>query len=592
MKNKFKILFFAVFYCLTASSSFIYSQTADDKLQGFDEYVINSMKDWKVNGTAVEIIKNGEVVLVKGYGYRDADKKLPVTAQTLFAIGSCTKAFTSADICILVDEGTIDLDKPIIEYMPSFKMYDDYVTMNMSPRDLLTHRSGLPRHDIVWYGSDKTRKELFNVLRYLEPTKPFRTEFQYQNIMYMTAGYLVEQITGSTWEDFTKEHIFLPLEMNNTNFSVFDMQKSDDYSLPYTEEKDGKVNVMPFRNIDAMGPAGSINSSVTDMANWVKMQLANGKYKDKQIISDAMVSEMHTPFMTIKSAPTKEVFFQSYGLGWFITNYRGHIRIEHGGNIDGFSASVCLLPADSLGIVVLCNMNETSVPSIIRNTAIDKMLGMEDLDWNKRLYSDIQKRKEKAKEDIKEEVVKQENETEPSHPIKEYTGKFEHPAYGILTITMNDDKLNASLHGLETPLKHFNYDIFQATVDQFDGLKFNFLTNSEGEISKITLALETGIKDIEFTKVIEKKEVSASKLKKYEGVYEISGTDIKIYLKGSTLYMFVPGQPEYELIPVKENEFKLKQLDGFSAKFNVDSDGNVTELVSVQPNGSFVCRKK
>ena len=155
MKNKFKILFLAVLYCFTASFSFVYSQTVEDKLQGFDEYVLNTMKDWKVNGTAVAIINNGEVVLVKGYGCRDADKKLPVTAQTLFAIGSCTKAFTSADICILVDEGKLELDKPVIEYLPAFKMYDDYVTMNMSPRDLLTHRSGLPRHDIVWYGSDK-----------------------------------------------------------------------------------------------------------------------------------------------------------------------------------------------------------------------------------------------------------------------------------------------------------------------------------------------------------------------------------------------------------------------------------------------------
>ncbi|RPI14169.1 MAG: serine hydrolase [Ignavibacteriae bacterium] len=594
MKTLHKNIIFAVLFFFTANFYITYSQTGTDeeKLKGLDEYIEQAMKDWNVQGTAVAIIKNGQVIMTKGYGYRDVEKKLPVTPQTLFAIGSCTKAFTSAAVSILSDEGKVDLDKPVITYIPTFKMQEEYVTMNMTIRDLLTHRSGLPRHDLAWYGSDKTRKDLFDALRFLEPSKPFRTSFQYQNLMFMTAGYLVEQVSGKTWEEFVKERIFTPLEMNNSNFTISDMKLSSDYSLGYNEEKDGKVNVIPFRQADAIGPAGSINSNVTDMANWVILQLNNGKFKDKEIVSAGMMNQMHTPYMTIQSTPTKDVFFNSYGMGWFITSYKGHYRVEHGGNIDGFSASVGMLPMDSIGVVVLTNMNNTFLTSIIRNTIFDRLLELTDSDWNKKLLEDRQKMLDAQKEQKESEDANRIKDTEPSHPLEAYTGKFEHPAYGIIEITMNDDNLRVLFHTLETKLKHYHYDIFETTAEEFGGMKLSFITGTDGSINKISIPLEQGVKDIEFSRVVEKKEISTNILNKYVGDYEISGTVINISLRGNILYMMVPGQPEYELVASKDNEFNLKGLDGFKVKFNSDSDGKVTELLSIQPNGTFPAKRK
>jgi len=564
--------------------------TGDVKLDGYDQYVEKAMKDWNVQGFAVAIVKNGKIVFAKGYGLRDTKNNLPVTPQTLFAIGSCTKAFTSASVCLLVDDGKIDFDKPVIEYLPTFRLFDEYVTMHITPRDLLCHRSGLPRHDLVWYGADDlTRKDLFDRLQYLEPSKGFREVWQYQNGMFMTAGYLVEQVSGQSWESFVQKKILDPLEMKATNFSIFDMQKNSDYSKPYGEIKD-KVEELPYRNIDAMGPAGSINSNVMDMSNWVIMQLNEGKFNDKQIITSGTLHQTHTPQMVIPGEMNDEVFYSSYGMGWMITSYRGHLRIEHGGNIDGFSASVCLLPRDSAGIVVLTNMDGTNLPSVVRNYSIDKILDLNEIDWSARLLKDVNKMKDELKksEEKKEEV----SETTPSHPIKDYVGKFEHPAYGTIEITNSGDELNIHFHSFDMKLIHFKYDVFETKDERFPPIKLTFLTNTNGDIDKLSSKLQDGVKDIEFKRVLDKKTVSGAELEKFVGEYEISGTVITVDLRNkTTLIMTVPGQPQYELIPTKENEFALKGLDGFSVKFN-PSTGKITEVVFYQPNGVFTAKKK
>src|SRR5215510_14410117 len=239
---------------------------------GFDGFVDQVMKDWKVPGLAVAVVKDGKMIYAKGFGYRDVKKGLKVTPDTLFAIGSCSKAFTATAMAILVDEGKLDWDKPVRNYLPDFMLHDGYTTEHIRPRDLVTHQSGLPRHDMVWYGSPLSRKEIFERLRYLEPSQPLHAKFQYNNMMFMTAGVLVERISGATWEDFVRKKILDPLEMKTSNFSVNDSRKATDFSLPYGEVKD-EIKEIPFRNIDAVGPAGSINSSVNEMSRWLLMQL-------------------------------------------------------------------------------------------------------------------------------------------------------------------------------------------------------------------------------------------------------------------------------------------------------------------------------
>jgi CubicO group peptidase (beta-lactamase class C family) len=590
MKNR---IFNFVLLVLFLFSINIFAQDIPE-LNGYEQYVQNAMKDWKVQGCAVAIVKNGKIIYTKGFGFRDVANQLPVTPNTLFAIGSCSKAFTSASVCLLVDEGKIDIDKPVITYYPNFKMQDDYATTHITLRDMLSHRSGLPRHDFAWYGADNlTRKDIVEGLRYLELSKGFREAWQYQNGMFTTAGFLVEVVSGEKWENIVAKKIFEPLGMKSTNFSVFDSQKSTDFAKPYGERNE-TVKEIPFRSLDSMGPAGSINSNVVDMANWVIMQINGGKFDGKQIISDGSLRQTQTPQMVIPGGVTDEVFYNSYGMGWMITSYRGHLRIEHGGNIDGFSASTCFLPKDSIGIIVLTNMDGTSLTSIARNYAVDKLLGLSEIDWSKKLLGDRTKALEMMKEQKDKKDPNKVEGTEPSHPLKSYVGKYEHPAYGTIEVILNDDMLIADLHSMKAELKHYHYDIFE-TVDKNDvvpNIKITFYTNLKGEIYKLSAPLQDGVKDIEFTRAIEKVEVEKSKLEKYSGEYEIMGTIAKISIRGgNTLVLSIAGQPDYELIPTGENEFNIKGLDGFSVKFKEDA-GKITELTFNQPNGVFTAKRK
>ena len=250
-----------------------------DSIDGLGKFIDEQLQISKVPGLAIAIVKDGEVILSQGFGKRNIDQDLEATAETLFAIGSCTKAFTTTAMGILVDEGKLDWDKPVREFLPTFKMFDPYVSDHMTPRDLVCHRSGLPRHDFMWYGAPYTRQEIFDRLQYLEPSKDFRAVWQYQNLMYMTAGYLAGQIAGCDWEAFVRQRILDPLDMHSSNFSVDASQQAPNFAIPYNE-KDDVVRPIPFRNIDAVGPAGSINSSVSEMARWLLLNLDKDKHGD------------------------------------------------------------------------------------------------------------------------------------------------------------------------------------------------------------------------------------------------------------------------------------------------------------------------
>ena len=472
------------------------------EIKGLDESISKLMEEWKVPGLSIAIVKDKEVTLSQGFGMRSRKDDLEVTPETLFAIGSCTKAFTAVSMGILVDEGKVEWDKPVREYLPDFKMYDPYVTENMTPRDLLTHQAGLPRHDLLWSGSSLTRKELFGRLRYLEPNKGFRSFYQYQNLMYMTAGYLVGQVAGSTWEEFVQKRILNPLDMANTNFSVTKSQESSDFALPYAEVKAG-VDEIPFKNIDAMGPAGSINSSVTDMVKWILLNLDNGKHGEEQIISEGSLNQLHSPQIVMQE-PIKheELLYSTYGMGWAILTYRGHHILSHGGGIDGFSAQVSLIPRDNVGIVILTNMSGTSIPSIIAFNLYDRFLGLEQIPWNQRIKDEVAEAKKNAEEAKKKTEADRKTGTQPSHPLEDYTGTFQHPAYGTISIEVEDDHLKMTYNSTPLPLEHYHYDTFQGKASLFSGgMKFTFSNDVQGNISSISAPLESAVKDMVFTRI-------------------------------------------------------------------------------------------
>jgi len=563
-------------------------------LKGLEKFINKTMEEWKVPGLGISILKDGNIVFSQGFGFRDVKSSMPVTPRTLFAIGSCTKAFTAVTMGILVDEGKLDWDTPVKEYLPTFELKDPFATEKMTPRDLVCHRSGLPRHDAMWYNSSASRKELFDRLQYLEPSRDFRTTYQYQNLMFMTAGYMVGEIAGVSWERFVRNRIIVPLGMNNSNFSVNDSQKDIDFALPYME-KDDKIIEIPFRNIDTVGPAGSINSNVTDMASWLYLNLNKGKLGEQQIISESSLKEIHSPQMiSSKSYKYDETFYSTYGMGWGITAYRGHLKLQHGGGIDGFTALVTFMPRDNIGIVILTNKSGTPLTSIIAKNVYDRLLGLKQIDWNKRIKSDVDKAKEEAEKAKKEEDKDQKLNTKPSHPLEDYAGDYEHPGYGIISVKKEGDLLKAEYNSIPFTLKHYHYDVFEFNNEFLDmSTKVSFFTDLKGNIGSLAIQLEEAVKESMFTRLPEKAMMEKSFLEKFAGEYVLGEVMATVLIKGeNTLYVIVPGQPEYELVPYKGTTFNFKDLVGFSIEFVMDESGAVIEAKITQPNGVFTAKKK
>ena len=563
-------------------------QTLRATLDSLRVFIDAALVEWEVPGLAMAIVKDGEVVFSEGFGLRDVERNLPVTENTLFAIGSTTKAMTATIIGTLVDEGLIGWDEPVRSYLPSFKLDDDFATARMTPVDLMTHRSGLPRHDLVWYNSPLNRRQMFDRLQHLEPSADFRTTFQYQNLMFMTAGYLAQEITGHTWEDLVRARLFEPLGMASSNFSVEDSKQAEDHARPYGEE-DGIVNEIPFRNIDEIGPAGSVNSNVVDMAQWVKLQLSGGTFEDHEIISENHLKKIHTPQMIVNGTGRfEEIPFTLYGMGWFIQPYRGHILHQHGGGIDGFTARVSFMARENIGLVVLTNKGGTPLPTLAARAAYDRLLGLDVIDWSARFRPD----EEEDEEEEQAEPARVAGTT-PSHPLEAFAGDYAHPAYGAFAVTLENDTLRATYNGFESRLEHWHYDVF-STVDMpasMEGARVNFQTNVKGDIEQVTVPLEPAVEAIVFTRKPSEALSDPAYLAQFEGKYDMMGQQvITIELNGATLQASIPGQPTYTLEPYKEMEFNMKDLSGFSVRF-VKQGELVTEAIITQPNGVFTATR-
>jgi len=559
---------------------------AGQKLDGFDAFAHQQLRDWKCDGFAIAVVQDGKVILSAGYGLRDVAKNLPVTQKTLFAIGSATKSFTVTSLGVLVDQGKLDWDKPVRDYLPDFRLWDQFATERMTPRDLVTHRSGLPRHDLMWYSSPFSRQELFDRLRYLEPNKDFRTTFQYQNLMFMTAGYLAGHLAGTTWEELVRKVIFQPLGMTSSNCSITDSQKSPDFSRGYQVVNDIAVD-MPFRNIDSIGPAGSINSNLEDMTKYVMMHLAKGK----GVVSATNEMQMMTPQMAIQApSPDKELGDLSYGMGFFVTSYRGHKFVHHGGNIDGFSALVAFLPQDNIGLVILTNQNGSPLPAVVAYNVWDRLLGLDQVDWTSRIKQQRALTKASEQDARQKGYTTQRTGTHPSHDLGEYAGEYEHPGYGIVKVEYGNGSLKLDYHGLGGVLKHFHYDVFEVPKDDlnpFSEEKVQFHSSLAGEIDSLGIPFESTLKDITFLKLGDRGMMQKTFLQPLTGDYQRGPMLAAVSLKGdSALTLTLPGQPVYNLVPVHGTKFNIKELNGYSVEFKGD------DLIFYQPQGTFSATRR
>ena len=570
-------------------------EAARQTLKGFESFVDSAMTAWKVVGLGLGVVVDGQVVYLRGHGLRDLERKLPVTTKTLFAIGSSSKAFTVFALGTLVDQGKLEWDKPVINYMPDFRLYDPSATLRITPRDLVTHRSGLPRHDLVWYNnSTSSREDVLRRLAYLQPNKDLRETFQYNNLMFLSAGVLAGRLMNSSWEDAIRHLVFQPLGMASSNFSVEASQQTADFSLGYAVRRD-TIQRLPFRNIDLVGPAGSINSNIDDMLKWVGMHLAGGVVNGKPVITRATLTDMYAPHMPIGGMPTDaSLGAANYGMGWFLNEYRGHYQVQHGGNIDGFSAMVALFPQDRVGLVILSNQNGSALPGILLNHIADRVFGLPPRDWNGEALARSRRAQAAAREaEKKKESVRVAN-THPSHPIAEYAADYAHPGYGTLAITQEEDRLVATYNGIATPIQHWHYDVFDGLRNPkdptFEGMKYNFRTNLKGDIDAVAAAFEPNVDPIVFVRQPDRQLLDAAFLARLTGKYYLTDT-ARVTLKGNVLVVQIGNGGPIELVPDRRTEFNIKGNAATSVEFVLDAQGKPVMLRLKQPNGVFESKR-
>lgn len=474
-------------------------------LAKLDAYVEEQMQRWHVPGVAVAVIHKGEVLHKKGYGLRDREHNLPVDTDTVFAIGSCTKAFTAMTLAILVEQGKLDWDKPLRDYIPDFTLQDPIASQQMTARDLLCHRGGLPRHDLMWYGSPFSRHDLYARLRYLQPSQPFRYGMQYQNLMYMTAGVLVEAITGETWEAFTKANIFDPLDMGRSQLSVSESEADDNAARPYRIHREqGDVERIPYRSLDAVGPAGNINSNLDDMVKWLQIHMGDGS----PLVSTAQLKQMHKPHMPTPTSlgdAMPEIGDQAYCLGWVADTYRGYPRVWHNGGIDGFISEVEFLPRQQLGVIVFNNGGD-ALSMGIGMAAMDMLLGFEPSDWRQRIEALGDQGRAQIKA-MRDQVMETRKPNAPmTHATAAYTGAYTHPGYGEIQITQEAENLKALYNGLTFDLNHLHYNTLDVLSTEEDTSEepprlLTFQIGIDGEISGFEVALEPAVAPIQFQRV-------------------------------------------------------------------------------------------
>ncbi|EFH85791.1 serine hydrolase [Ktedonobacter racemifer] len=485
------------------------SATGTD-LQGYPEFVEVTMQEWKVPGVAVAIVKDDEIVFAQGFGKRDLAENLEVTPQTVFAIASCSKAFTTMALAILVDEGKLSWDEPVRNYFPALKLCDPTISRLVTLRDLLCHRTGIPGYDLVTLHSLMTRKELVERLQYFELNKGFRTTWQYNNAMYSLAGYLIEVVTGQTWEAFVQQRILSPLGMTNTYSSVRDMQQMADFALPYKLIQDELQRTDFYTREDAIGPAGSMSSNVLDMSKWLRCLLNKGKHSEGTLVSEEQFRELTSPQMVMSAFPHNlpkypEEFYYSYALGWWTTCYRGHKLVQHSGGINGFSCLTTFLPDDNIGLVVLTNRQAHLVPvhGIFTYSAVDRLLQLEKVPWNERTRQSYDKLREQEAKSQQESLAARVPDAPLSHPLSAYAGQFEHPGGGTFTIVQDDDTLKGWHNDLEYTFQHLHYDVFLVFLEHYNlYLKGSFVTNLNGDIESFVLPLEPAAKPFVFTRLV------------------------------------------------------------------------------------------
>lgn len=418
---------------------------ASPSTKDLDAYIQHAVADWGIAGLAIAIVHDDSVVYERGFGVREAGKPERVDPQTLFAIGSNTKLFTATLAGMMVDAKKMSWDAPATTYLPSFQMYDPWVTREITLRDLLSHRSGLGRRgDMLWYASPFDRAEVLRRIRYLKPNSSFRSQYGYQNIMVLAAGEATAAAAGRSWDDLVKERIFQPLGMTASNTSVRELVGKPDVATPHVLDN-GVLSPIPWRNIDNIGPAGSINSNVVDMAKWLRFLLDSGKAGDRQLIATATLREISSP-QTIVPSPddtlSPSTHFHAYGLGVGMYDLLGVKVLSHTGGIDGMLSQVTWVPERHLGFVILTNTEgHNNVFAAVGRRILDTYLGAPPRDWSAIMLAQTRKQEETQAQAMKRLESLRPKDGAPSVPIDRYAGRYTNEMYGDVTVDVTGGKM-------------------------------------------------------------------------------------------------------------------------------------------------------
>lgn len=513
MKLKSRLLAIVLLSLLPFASVAPAQNTPTGAPQDLNSYMERVLKEFEVPGIAVGIVKDGKLLLAKGYGVRKLGEPALVDENTLFGIASNTKAFTSALLAMLVDEGKITWDDPVVKHLPGFQLYDPYVTREMTIRDLLTHRSGLGlgAGDLLWWPpSDYSREEIIRRFRYVKPASSFRSRYAYDNVLYMIAGQIVAAVTGKSWDDNVKERIFKPLGMTTSNTTVADLLSSRDSAMPHVKVE-GRLKPVAPMALENVGPAGAINSSVAEMSKWLIAQLNRGQINEgTRLFSQRQSREMWTAqTITPLGDPPPHLAglranFSAYGLGWGLTDYRGLKVVSHTGGLLGCVSRVTLVPDLNLGVVVLTNQQSGGAFQSVTYRILDHFMNAPTTDWIAAFKKSEEMGLARAAEVEKRQASMRAADSKPSLPLAKYAGRYTDPWYGDITISLENGKL--VLRFGHTPalvgdVEHWQHDTFVARwrdrsleADAF----LTFALKPDGGIDQMKMAAVSPLTDFSF----------------------------------------------------------------------------------------------
>ena len=584
-----------IIFVLLLCALTVRAQEADvsKKLEGFDAYMDQLLKDWNTPGIGVGIVINDKLVFAKGYGYRDYSRKLPFTPTTLCPIASNSKLFTAVAAGMLVEQGKLTWDKPVRDAVPTVQFYNDQLNNNVTLRDMLSHRTGVTRHDLIWFKSPFTRKELFEKLKYLEPQQPMRETFLYNNLMFSAVGYIIELKSSKTWENYVRENIFEPLDMNTSTYTISDMLKLPDHGVPYREKRDSfELYQIPYyEDTEGVAPAGAIISNINELSHWLVALMNDGNYNGKQVLPPNVLKATLQPAIGLPNALGEalgywEVLNPDYGMGRQTASYRGHLMTFHGGDLPGFHSQVSFLPNEKIGVIVLV-IGDHAAPlyNVVSYNVYERLIGMDQTPWSERRLKIRLANKKAGTEARAKAGGDRVPDTKPSHPLSDYAAEYENPAYGIVKIGCKSEQLDFTFHEFQYPLSHFHYDRFDTPDDeQYGRFSVNFRTNPQGDISEAVMSIDEA--EVVFTR---KPEVLDPKLlEKLAGTY-LTPSQMKfevVYQPGAGLSLVFPGGPPQKLIQVKRLQFRTPQSGDTIYEFVLEN-GQVKALRERDPSGEF-----